>query len=369
MSRIAIALLSLLSASEAHAADAAPAVKLGAFVDTYYCYDFNDPPVGDRIRLYPSGNAYATQPVRNNEFNVNLAYVEAKIATEKIRGRLALQAGNSVQVNYTAETAVDQSRYGGGGGITRYLQEAYAGYQIAPRLWVDAGIYFSHIGFETWISRDNWTYTRSLMADNSPYYETGVKLSYEFSDQVSAQVHVLNGWQNINDTNPQKAVGTQINFAPNKAWTLTYNTFFGYENDGNGQPGSRIYQDFIAKYVVNDRLQIAAVFDLGLQKPSATETTNPWYTGALLARYQTSPVVAIAGRLEKFIDLHDSVIGAAPTGLNASGVSLGVDVALTPELLWRNEVRGLFAAEEVFYKHDGISSDDGFFVSSLALTL
>jgi hypothetical protein len=34
----------------------------------------------------------------------------------------------------------------------------------------------SHIGFESVISADCWTLTRSLLAENSPYYETGMRL-------------------------------------------------------------------------------------------------------------------------------------------------------------------------------------------------
>ena len=350
-------------------ARASEALKLGAFIDSYYAYDFDHPPSLDRILLYPSGNAYATQPVRNNEFNVNLAFVEAKLQSEKIRGRLALQAGNSVQVNYAADSAADQARYGGAGGISRYFQEAYVGYQAAPRLWVTGGIFFSHLGFESWISRDDWCYTRALVSDNSPYYQTGVKVDYRFSDLFSAQVDLLNGWQNINENNPQKSVGTQIVYTPNGSFTYTYNTFFGREPDGTGTQGSRIYQELIAKWSASDRLQLAAELDLGLQKPGGSDSTNPWYAATLFAQYQTSPVASVALRVEKFIDLHEAVIGALPTGFDAAGVSVGINLALQPTLLWRNEVRGFFAAEDLFPTKSGASNMDGFVVSSLALTL
>ena len=60
-------------------------VTLDGFIDTYYAYDFNTPKLHER--------AYTTQPVRHNEFNVNLAYFGATIKREKTRGRLALQYG------------------------------------------------------------------------------------------------------------------------------------------------------------------------------------------------------------------------------------------------------------------------------------
>jgi hypothetical protein len=50
-------------------------------------------------------------------------------------------------------------------------------------LWLDAGIMPSHIGFESAVSADCWTLTRSLLAENSPYYETGIKLGYVSKDE------------------------------------------------------------------------------------------------------------------------------------------------------------------------------------------
>ena len=47
--------------------------------------------------------------------------------------------------------------------------------RVIQTMWIDAGIFFSHIGSESWISRDNPTNTRSLAADFTPYYETGIR--------------------------------------------------------------------------------------------------------------------------------------------------------------------------------------------------
>ena len=65
------------------APDTTPKITFGGFVDGYYAFDFNRPATYDR--------AYTTQPARHNEFNVNLAYVEAKLDAPTYRGRFALQ--------------------------------------------------------------------------------------------------------------------------------------------------------------------------------------------------------------------------------------------------------------------------------------
>src|SRR5689334_18378817 len=80
----------------AWSADSIPkSVAWGAFVDSYYGFDFDQPGNLDR--------SFTTQPARHNEFNVNLVYLEGKLTEEKVHGRLALQAGTSVQSNYAGE--------------------------------------------------------------------------------------------------------------------------------------------------------------------------------------------------------------------------------------------------------------------------
>ncbi len=36
----------------------------------------------------------------------------------------------------------------------------------------------SHIGFESAVGSDCWNLTRSILAENSPYFESGIKLNY-----------------------------------------------------------------------------------------------------------------------------------------------------------------------------------------------
>ena len=62
----------------------------------------------------------------------------------------------------------------------KYIYEANVGFRLSKKqnIWIDAGIMPSHIGFESAISADCWTLTRNILAENSPYYESGVKLGY-----------------------------------------------------------------------------------------------------------------------------------------------------------------------------------------------
>lgn len=321
-------------------------VTFGAFVDGYFAYDFNRPAGHDR--------AFTTQAQRHDEFNLNLAHVEARYQSPGARARLALQAGTSVQANYAGEP----DSVAGFQNFLPHLQEAYAGVAVTPTLWIDAGIFFSHVGGESWISADNPTYTRSLPAEFSPYYETGVRATWQALPSLVATAVVVNGWQIISETNHDKAGGLRLDWTASPAVTLWYSNFVGREaSAATGGQGVRFFNDFGARIAPSPRVLLIPTFDIG------TQDGDSWYGASLVGRYAISPTVAVNGRVERYDD-RDGVL--AP-GLRVNGASLGVDVARGPAL-WRTEVRGLFGAhDEIFPSHDGAKTSDVAAVTSLAI--
>lgn len=335
-------------------------VTVGAFIDTYYAFDFGEPADGDR--------RFTTQPARHNEFNVNLVFIEAKLTRDKVRGRLALQAGTSVQSNYAAEPTNGSVS---GPTISRHIQEAYAGVRVADGFWIDGGIFFSHIGLESWISRDNPTYTRSLTADYTPYYQTGVRAQWQVSPKVFAQLNVVNGWQIISENNRGKAAGVQVSWTARPNLTLGYANFFGDEQPEGAPDRRRIFNQISAKWVPTQGTDVWLTLDYGTQENPAGGNDD-WYGGALIARRQFTPTVALSGRLEYYADEDQVVIATGlPTGFKAGAASIGVDVTPAPGLLWRSELRGIDGDDPIFPDNGAPAgaTSSGFLVTSLALTL
>lgn len=81
--------------------------------------------------------------------------------------------------------------------LLQHIYESNIGISLNKKnnLWLDAGIFGSHIGFESAISKDCWTLTRSLFAENSPYYLSGTKLTYNPNEHWEFAVIICNGWQ------------------------------------------------------------------------------------------------------------------------------------------------------------------------------
>lgn len=338
--------------------DTTTQVTFGGFVDGYYAFDFNRPANFDR--------PFTTQAARHDEFNVNLAFLEAKLDAARMRGRLALQVGTSVQANYAGEP---HNGAVSGPDLARFIQEAVVGTRIASNLWLDGGIFLSHIGMEGFISRDNPMYTRSLVADYSPYYESGVKATWQATSTVSALFTVVNGWQNISETNAAKSVGVRLDYSPSSATTLSYFNYFGDEaRDSATQRQPRFYNGVGLRCALSPQLLVMGEVDYGTQRNASGNST--WHGGMVTGHYHVTPTAVIGGRVERYSD-RDQVIlvtGVAD-GLSANGVSVGVDVTPQPRVVWRSELRGLLAESAVFPKRTGDrSNSDLFVVTSLGLT-
>lgn len=346
----------VVAASTLSAQTVAPSVTWGGYLDAYYAYDFGRPVSLDR--------AYTTQPARANEFNVNLAFIEAKLQGDGIRGRLALQAGTSVQSNYAAEPSVGSVS---GGTLARHLQEAYVGLKLAPSLWVDAGVFFSNVGVEGWIPADNFTLTRSLTADFSPYYSAGVRATWQAAPRLAVRVDVINGWQNISETNTDKALGTRLDFTLRDGLVATHYAFVG-----NEVGLLRAFTGVGVSGVLSEGTMVAANVDAGRQDAAAGDDADNWLGGSLMLRRQVSSRTALVLRGEWYDDPNQVIVatGAGQPSLRAAGGSVGVDVSPRAGVSWRNELRFLSASDALFpdrAEAGGLSRRNLVITSALAL--
>ncbi|MBG8554091.1 porin [Hymenobacter guriensis] len=331
-----------------------PPITWYGFADAYYGYDFPG--------RSPQRPAFLYSHNRANEFALNNAVLGVRYQDEHARGALGLHAGTYVEANYAAEPPV-----------LRHLYEAYAGFRPTRRAWLDLGIFASHIGLESALSKDNWTLTRSLAAENSPYYEAGARLTYEVSPRLTATALVLNGWQNLRDNNRGKAVGTQLQWKPTEKLLLNSSTFFGNEQPQDSARRRRYFHDFYLTYAASPRLSLAALFDLGAQQAPGRRA-EMWHTGYALARYQFTKQLAATARAEYYQAAHGVLIqNTRPLGLEnqfrVAGASLNLDYAPTAHVTARLEGRVLHGKDPLFNtKDNGLARTYGNVTSSVAVS-
>ena len=350
-----LALIALAALQSPLAQDTSRHVTWSGFVDAYFAYDTDRPGSFDR--------AFTTQAARHDEFNINLAYLAVSLASERTRGRLAFQAGTSVQVNYATEPTIGSVS---GPSLSRHIQEATVGARVARGLWVDGGIYLSYIGLEGWISRDNPTYTRSLVADFTPYYLSGARLTWQPSGPVTLQLHVMNGWQIISENNRAKSVGSRVDWQLSSAVTLAYANFVGNEQPDSLPSKTRVFNQIMAHASLPGGWVLQGEVDYGRQ------AGLDWSGFTVVGRKAVTRSAALVGRLEGYSD-PDQVIVLTGTsaGFSGRGGSFGMDIDGGGGLLWRTEVRALHTSVPLFPRGGNAraSRDDVLLVTSLALTL
>jgi hypothetical protein len=313
-------------------------VEWEGFLDTYVAHDFNRPRNNQRL--------FTTQPERHNGPSINLAFAGLRFQEERWRGRIALQGGNSVEANTLAENS-----------DLRYIQESFVGYKLGEETWIDGGIYLGHIGAESFISRDNWTYSRSLNLDYVPYYAAGIRVTHK-----KFQFHIMNGWQNMREDNKAKSVGLQYNHSK----SFTYNNFFGDEEVVFFRPRFRGYHNFIFR---SDNF--IGAFDIGHQAQRENNGTDIWWAISGTARRVLSETQSMAMRLEHYQDPHQANVETlTPAGFRVSSASVNFDQKLPIKTVWRTELRGFYSHDEIFPEgNQGKNRLDGFLVTSLAISL
>ncbi|UZR95995.1 porin [Chondrinema litorale] len=304
-------------------------------IDVYYSYGFNDPASGNR-----PGFLYSH--TKTNAINVNTAYLGLAYEKNLVRGNFALVAGDYAVSNYAAEEQLFQN-----------VLEANVGFKIKDGLWLDAGIFPSHIGIEGAIGPNNPNLTRSLVAHNSPFYESGVKLSYQINDKWFASFLVLNGWQNIKENNDNKALATQVTFTPNSTLTFNSSSFFGEGNNTpDGVESFRIFHNLYVIWQPSEKLYTALAFDIGSDK---LETRNngdftSWWGTVFLINYSLSNYWKVTGRLEHFNDPDRVIMNIYPVEHKISSVSAGLDYSPVSNAFFRIEGKLLTASENLFEK-------------------
>lgn len=281
-----------------------PALRVSAFVDGYYTYNTNRP--ADHANFFPG---VGTSAKRDNELTVNLGQLAAELPPAPVGFKLALGFGTGPEVLHAAEvrgiaTSPD---------IWRNVVQASAQWQtrVGHGLLLEAGVYPSHIGLESFQTSLNWNYTRSWLGELSPYYQTGLKVAYPFSKRWSGQLHVLNGWQMIGDNNRGKSLGAQLAYGTDRL-SLSFNGIAGPELPDDDDH-IRALGDVVATWKATKTVSLGLSADVAREGRPVGEDASWWGVG-LYARFAPPEArTALGLRTEYYDDADGAISGVAQT--------------------------------------------------------
>lgn len=291
--------------------------KFSGYVEAYYSYDFNQPDNQNRPN-------FLYNFARHNELSINLALIKMAYSTEGVRANLALMAGTYAQLNMAEEPVWAQ-----------FVNEASVGVKLMEDLWLDVGIMPSHIGFESWIGVEGWHLSRSLLAENSPYFLSGARLSYDLRENLTLILWATNGWQNVQRVDRSRGIGLGfgVNHRPTQFLEINYANYFG--NEGLDPVRQlRFFNNFYTQYD-NGNWGITLGTDYGLQE-AYFGNANQWFGLTASLRKSICGSFYLAGRAEYFSDTAGVIL---EDGLKVSGISLNLDYHYLHNTVFRLECR------------------------------
>lgn len=342
MKRTIITLLLLVTSAVSYSQDFTK-FSIGGCVDTYYGWD--DDKNGNSIRQLSS-----TAPYRD-EFRINIAQVSLKYNDEKVHGAITLQYGDIPSVNWPSGQ--------------QFIQEAYAGFQPAKRLWIDAGYFLTHIGAEGVLPKNNFLTSLTIATYYEPFYQSGIRITFDISQKFYGALHLLNGSNVFADNNKNKSVGLTLGFKPKENIEIIYNNLTGNEMPSGSVGKLRVYNNLVVKLSPSKKVDIIIGGDLAIQENSGlTDSTASavMYSGLAAIRLKPTSKFSASLRSEFFNDKNGFLSGVitqtdgTKAGMNAFGFTLGFEVRPVSNAYFRIEGRYLTAIDKQKIFNEGKSS-------------
>lgn len=325
-------------------------LKISGFIDVYYAYDFGHSRDDDRP-------AFLYQYDRHSEVDLNLGLVKLDYMKDKVRAAFGLMTGTYAQANLIAEPE-----------LLRNVYEAHVGMKVSRTrdLWLDAGIFSSHIGMESAIGIDDWTLTRSIIAENSPYYLSGAKLTWKPNGRLELAGLFLNGWQRIRRVqNDIPCFGTQVVWMMKKDMKLNWSTFLGSDTpDSTGL--YRVFNNLWWSFEGSEwGVQLGA--DAGVQESALSEAWDSWAGALGIVRRKWNDRWATVFRAEYYTDPRQVIVPTGtPHGLTTIGYSLGFDLNVMEDAFIRFEGRTFHGVDDLYESVHGPVQDNTSITVSMA---
>jgi hypothetical protein len=303
-------------------------ITFSGLIDGYYDLNLNHPESGT--------NNFRNFDVKANQFSLNMAKVTLEHTADPLGFRLDLGFGRAFDMIHATETAPS---------VFRNIEQAYVSYkpQQAKGLELDFGKFVTAAGAEVIETKDNWNYSRSLLFSWAiPYYHFGLRALMPLGKHFNAGVHVVNGWNNVEDNNSGKTVGFMGQVVTNKVtWTNTYHA--GPEKL-NTNKGWRHLYDTTLLLTPTTRLSSYINFDYGVDK-NIVAGEKRWTGIAWAGRYALSSWFALAPRLEWFNDADGFSTGTAQ---KIKEVTMTAEFKAKEGVLTRIEYRRDWSNAQVF---------------------
>ncbi len=243
---------------------------------------------------------------------VNLALWDFSVEKKKWKFQSGFMLGTYVNKNLAQEP-----------NFLKPIYQLNAVYQVNLKHQLMAGVFPSHIGLESVMNNENECFSRSYLAENSPYYETGLSWTHTVNSRFLWRVLALTGWQHMAKWNP--ALGGQFTYLGSSGLKINASQFIG--NEGKG---TRVFWNNYTQANLAKNLSATLGFDIG------TESGEIWHGGLFYLTWSPTKKLKLSGRLEYYSDSHAIIM---PQAFNDHAQSISVHISLGKQFMLRSEIK------------------------------
>ena len=274
--------------------------SLGGFVDAYGSIrsDSNRkrpaPPAGTALLGQYPHEAYVT----GEGFSLAFAGIDAAYSGDKFGATISLRFGPGVNRFYFADNGplnIDN------------ITQAFATYKPTDKLTFDFGQFSTLYGAEVTESWRNVNYSRgALYYAMQPFWHTGLRAAYKVTDSFQLNGMVVNGVNNIFETNKSPSLGVQAIITASDNFTLAA----GYLGALNPRDTNELFQNFfdVVATVTAGGFKLVGNFDYNAYKLSGGDREN-WCGISAAPAYAFNAYFVIGLRGEYLSDSANALFG------------------------------------------------------------
>ncbi|MCB0628789.1 MAG: outer membrane beta-barrel protein [Saprospiraceae bacterium] len=287
-------------------------LMISGFVDGYYLFNFNG---AGASPLLTSFTDY------NNMFTLGMANVLFSKEGDKVGFVADLAWGPRAEAaNGTGE-----------GILTAAIKQLYMTYAASDAVTFTFGNFSTFVGYELIDAPGNVNYSTSYLFSNGPFYHTGLKADFAFSESFGAMLGIFNDTDSKFDFTGGKHIGAQL--SASTGGLSAYLNFITGKEEERGDDDLMEYEiDLTATYDVSDNFMLGLnVAQYGTSM--AGDDMGGFFGAALYSTITASETFALGLRAESFtFKGGDGGEDASVLALTASGnITIG-NLRLIPEI-------------------------------------
>ena len=221
------------------------------------------------------------------------------------------------------------------------IKQLYVSYKPTDKLKFTLGNFMTFVGYELVEASNNLNYSMSYNYTNGPFYHTGLKLDYQFTDKFGAMVGLFNRTDTKLDNGP-KFFGGQLSYVDGP-----------FKIYGNILAGKEADSSQVTTFDITTSYQATPKFGIGFNLINKSVTpekgsAESWLGTALYLNYAFTDKFTLAGRGEFLNDSKGALFGFNDNTITAFTLSGNFKVdALTiiPEVRFDSSKKAIFATD------------------------